>query len=151
VGCGYGGLYLAICYFRHLWPRHSIQHYYLVDLPEIGKLIYRYLTLNRAHAGIPFSVHLPFGEEIPGDDEPLFFISNYCFTELDAAIREKYVETLFPKIQQGFIIWQTVFGCPLALCREYFNYYKYCEERPQTARSEEGQKNYFVQYIRGPP
>jgi len=142
LGCGYGGLFLAICYFSKLL-NIEIQNYYLIDLPDIGILINNYLTENKPYININYHIHdaSNYGKDIY--DNNLFFISNYCFTEIEEKNRQEYILQLFPKISSGFIIWQTIFGLPIEnvniIQKKIININ---EEKPQTANNE--YKNYFV-------
>jgi hypothetical protein len=142
VGCGYGGLFLAINYFSKIL-QINIDMYYLIDLPEIIKLINRYLLLNEENIYLRYQLHLAYdyGKDI--DDDNLFFISNYCFTEIENHHRNNYISYLFPKIKHGFITWQTVFNLPISdvniIGKEIK---KIVEEYPQTATIHK--KNYYV-------
>jgi len=144
IGCGYGGLFLGLCYFSKILNT-KIDHYYLIDLPEICSLIRKYLEIHNENIQIPYTLHSAYnyGSEI--NDDNLFLISNYCFTEIAAEIRNKYISILFPKISNGFIIWQTVFNLPISetkiICK---NINKIEEELPQTASIQN--KNFFVYF-----
>jgi putative sugar O-methyltransferase len=143
VGCGYGGLFLAINHFSKILEI-SIDKYYLIDLPIICQLIKCYLE---QYSDINISYILKsaysYGEDI--DDNELFFISNYCFTEINKEHRDSYILKLFPKINNGFIIWQTVFGLPIKNTNIIGkDIKKIVEETPQTAPVTN--KNYFVYF-----
>jgi len=144
VGCGYGGLFLAICYFSKLFNT-KIDHYCFIDLPQVGELIKNYLELHTESINIEYSIHSAYnyGDDINQTD--LFLISNYCFTEISNEYRNKYIQTLFPKISNGFIIWQTIFNCPIEdTSKINKTIEKVVEEVPQTASQE--RKNYFVYF-----
>ena len=67
------------------------------------------------------------------------------FTEISNEHRNKYLETLFPKISNGFILWQTCFNFPIENVGLINNNAKsIAEEVPQT--SPEPFKNYFVYF-----
>lgn len=114
VGCGYGGLCLAII---DLAPHYHIQipHYHLIDLPAISELQKQYHT--RIHERIPntsntiLSYHSAFeyGKDIP-DKHGLFFISNYCFSEISAEHQEHYRTHLLtqPYVSHGFMAWNHI-------------------------------------------
>jgi hypothetical protein len=144
VGCGYGGLFLAINHFSQIL-NIKINKYYFIDLPEISKLIERYLNLHENEINIKYSIHSAenYGNDI--NDNDLFFISNYCFTEIDNVYRNNYINHLFPKVLNGFIIWQTVFNLPIEnvniIGKEIKNI---VEEYPQTANIIN--KNYYVYF-----
>ena len=139
VGCGYGGLFLAIDFFakRQCVP---ITKYHLVDLPEAGRLISKHLACHELT--IPHAIHdaTAYGSTV--DDTGLFLISNYCFTEIAETHRGKYVEHLFGKVAHGFITWQTN-SVPLDKTAMYLPNHvcSIQEEKPQTSGRN---KNYFV-------
>ena len=144
VGCGYGGLFLGICYFSKIL-NIKIDHYYFIDLPEICNLINNYISLHKDIINISYSTHSAFnyGSEI--DIINLFLISNYCFTEIEKEYRDNYITTLLPKVTNGFIIWQTIFNLPITQTNIMNKkIYKIDEEKPQTATIEN--KNYFVYF-----
>ena len=94
---------------------------------------------------INYSIHsaLNYGTDI--NDNNLFFISNYCFTEIDEIFRNNYIINLFPKSKNGFIIWQTIFNLPIEnvkLIKK--DIAKIIEEEPQTATVTH--KNYIVYF-----
>lgn len=143
VGCGYGGLCLAIWHFAKI-QNIAVDHYYLVDLPEATRVITKYLDANAVD--IPWSTHLAYhyGADIP--DINLFFISNYCLTEIDAEHHAKYRDTLLhPKTKHGFITWQTGMGYPLSRTYTIEKFIHCVEERPQTAPAHIS-KNYYAYY-----
>ena len=143
VGCGYGGLCLAIDHFAQV-RGISIPHYYLVDLPEAARVIDKYLSAHPV--AIPWSTHLAYqyGEDIAEHD--LFFISNYCLTEIDPEHHTAYRDLLIkPKTKHGFITWQTGMGCPISRTLAMDKFVYYAEERPQTAPAHIS-KNYFVYF-----
>ena len=143
LGCGYGGLFLAICYFSKLY-NINVDHYYLIDLPVICDLIKEYLELYNDIINIKYSIHSSYNYGADIEKTDLFFISNYCFTEISNDNRNKYIQVLFPSISNGFIIWQTCFG--LSIENTYIinkKIEKVIEELPQTNSQ---QKNYFVYF-----
>jgi len=144
VGCGYGGLFLAINYFSRIL-NIKINKYYFIDLPYICKLIQKYLLLNEADVIIDYSIHSAYNYGTDINDNDLFFISNYCFTEIDEVHRNNYINNLFPKTKNGFIIWQTIFNLPInnvnIIGKEI---QKKVEEYPQTATITH--KNYYVYF-----
>ena len=145
VGCGYGGLCLAINYFANLLQIH-IDKYHLIDLPNVCNLITYYLTANEKNVKIPFELHVSstFGTNIVSDR--LFLISNYCFTEIDDEYRNNYCANLLPKVKHGFMVWQT---CAFPSMRPadilQKNIASMEEERPQTC-FHSNNVNYFVYF-----
>jgi hypothetical protein len=146
MGCGYAGLFLAVNMFREKMgvEKGAIEGYNLVDLPEVCSLIDNYLELNKEFVSIPYSTweSTAFGADIP--DKDMFFISNYCFSELEPDIRDKYVSSLLPKASHGFMVFQTCFGVPLNAFEGLINktILKREPERPQTAP--EHVPNFFI-------
>jgi len=143
VGCGYGGLFLAINFFSKILEI-SIEKYYMIDLPPICNLIDLYLK-KQTDLNIEYILKTAYSYGKDIDDDNLFLISNYCFTEIDEQYRNGYISNLFPKIKNGFIIWQTVFGLPISdstIIRK--DIMKIDEEYPQTASVTN--KNYYVYF-----
>jgi hypothetical protein len=154
VGCGYGGLFLAVCYFSKILGI-PIGKYYMIDLPGTTDLITKYVA---AHPLLTYGVSYRVLNTSPVGDYGFskgdlggFFISNYCFTEIDEAYRKQYVDSLFRSgvVSHGFITWQTVFGLPIDLVSRYLGCVGSAEvlvdeERPQTAFVDF--PNYFVRF-----
>jgi len=121
VGCGYGGLCLAITQLAPMY-RITIETYHLVDLPEISALQKLYLSEHAVHS-LPVRFHSAetYGENI--QDRDLFLVSNYCFSEIDAAHQKKYIQHLFPKVSHGFMTWNHIplydFGFSVRSEREF--------------------------------
>jgi hypothetical protein len=144
VGCGYGGLFLAICYFSKLL-NIKIDNYYIIDFPEVCNLIDNYLKINAEFVNINYSLHNcnEYGKNIAERD--LFLISNYCFTEISVENRNNYIFNLFEKIKNGFIIWQTCLGTEIGdiklIKKDIINV---VYEKPQTAFLDK--PNYFVYF-----
>jgi hypothetical protein len=144
VGCGYGGLFLGINHFAKILNM-EIDKYYFIDLPEITNLIKRYIELHNNNININFSIVSAYNYGTDINDDDLFFISNYCFTEIEEFHRNNYIKYLFPKISSGFIIWQTGFNVPIHNVNIINKHIKYItEELPQTAPIEN--KNYYVYF-----
>ena len=145
IGCGYGGLFLAICYFSKLFDI-KIDNYYIIDLPDVCELINSYLQLHDKEININYSLHscYEYGKDI--DENNLFLISNYCFTEITDEHRTNYVNNVFNKVKNGFIVWQTVFGLGIDKVNLISKQIQsICDEKPQTAGIEKD-KNYFVYF-----
>jgi hypothetical protein len=154
VGCGYGGLFLAVCYFSKILGI-PIGRYYMIDLPGTTDLIKKYVA---AHPLLTFGVSYRILNTSPvgnygfsKGDLGGFFISNYCFTEIEEVYRKQYVDALFRTgvVSHGFITWQTVFGLPIDSASRYLGGMgdwglAVDEERPQTAFVDF--PNYFVRF-----
>lgn len=144
IGCGYGGLFLAINHFSNIL-NIKIQDYYIIDLPEICNLIELYLNYHSDTINIKYHIHKSYNYGKDIKDNELFLISNYCFTEISDEYRDSYISNLFSKIKNGFIIWQTIFNLQLnkvsILKKDIISIE---EEYPQTATNLH--KNYYVYF-----
>jgi hypothetical protein len=150
VGCGYGGLFLAICYFSKILGIR-LGEYTMIDLPDVVDLIRKYLL---AHPLLTFGVSYRVLEMCPtgyyGLDGGQFFISNDCFTEMDEEYRKQYAAGLFESgiVKHGFINWQTVFGVSIDSVGHYLDECVFpdvvVEERPQMSCA--NFPNYFVRF-----
>ena len=131
LGCGYGGLCLAI---QHFAKRYGvdIERYALIDLANASQLQKRYLVEYSQNTFLEFHSAEDHGKTLDGTD--WFFISNYCFSEISSENQRKYIENLLPKCQHGFLAWNMIdlyeFGKPIL---------NHQPERPLT-----GSKNRFV-------
>jgi hypothetical protein len=144
VGCGYGGLFLAINHFSKIL-NINIEKYYFIDLPEICNLIQEYISLYKDNINIDYSINSAYNYGKDINDDNLFFISNYCFTEIDDIHRNNYIQYLLPKTKNGFIIWQTIFKLKIQdvdIIEKEIT--KIIEEYPQTATIDK--KNYYVYF-----
>ena len=150
VGCGYGGLCLAINYFMSDFSV-NINTYNIVDLSEPINLIEKYLLLHKENISTEMVYHdsLTYGQNITNND--LFFISNYCYTEISIEHNNKYNDLLLSKVKHGFITWQhggnngsyPITNAPIILNK---NITKIEEERPQTDSGYGIHKNYFFYF-----
>jgi hypothetical protein len=113
IGCGYGGLFLALDFFAPFYGI-TIPSYHFVDLPELSKLQQYYLANHTLQSVPTFHSCYTYGSNIPETD--LFVISNYCFSEILNEHQQKYIQTLFPKVSHGFMVWNHIplydFGFP---------------------------------------
>jgi hypothetical protein len=105
VGCGYGGLCLAISQFSKLY-NIKVVNYNLVDLPQISLLQQQYLSNHTVDMKLNFYNSHNYGRDVT--DNNLFLISNYCFSEIDKVHQERYITNLFPKVSHGFIAWNMI-------------------------------------------
>jgi hypothetical protein len=105
VGCGYGGLSLAIDHFKSVFGVHPAS-YTMVDLDEPSALQMWYMSQNPTSFPILFERAATYGSNVLGTDN--FLISNYCFSEIPASEQEGYLRVLFPKCSHGFITWNMV-------------------------------------------
>lgn len=125
VGGGYGGLFLAITFLCD----HVIEEYHIVDLDEALRL--QKLVLSD-HPNVHYHSCTTFGDEVPNG---CFFISNYCFSEINSQYREGYTKSLLPRCTKGFLAWNSIqpydFGKqivfeierPLTFTGNYFVYF----------------------------
>ena len=105
VGGGYGGLCLAVSSFAKHYGV-SIASYTIVDIKEPSALQNLYLSNHSLNFPVKFEDAATYGAGI--DRSGLFLISNYCFSEISADVQKEYINTLFPKVSQGFIAWNMI-------------------------------------------
>jgi hypothetical protein len=130
VGGGYGGLCFALYHFSKKYGI-TINSYAIVDLPNISTLQRMYIS-TLSLTDVEFIDATTFGADITREN--LFLVSNYCFSEIVSDFQEKYIQTLFPKVQHGFMAWNNIptynFGFQIREEEEYpktgyFNKYVY--------------------------
>jgi hypothetical protein len=124
VGCGYGGLCLAIDYVSNNM-NININSYACIDLENPLRLQQRYIETVGTHFPVRFHSAFTFGSDISGTNN--FLISNYCFSEIGDENRQKYIEILIPKVSHGFMTWNAI---PLFNFGKEF--IKVEDENPQT-------------------
>jgi hypothetical protein len=134
LGGGYGGLCLAINYCSKYFSSLKITEYNIVDLDAPSRLQKKYLSCHKLSYPVNTYVGDNFGAELVGGED-LFMISNYCFSEIDRTLQEKYISILFPKVKHGFITWNMIpvydIGKSISIEEEY----------PKT-----GQYNYYIRF-----
>lgn len=107
VGCGYGGLCLAINHLSNTYNiKIKIKSYNLIDLPSLSKLQQLYLKEHQLNFTTNFHSAFNYGADI--EQNELFLISNYCFSEISSENQQKYINTLFPKVSHGFMAWNYI-------------------------------------------
>ena len=150
VGCGYGGLCLAINFFMNDF-NIDIENYHIIDLKEPVKLINSYLTMHKKELKTKLFYHnsSTFGSNI--HDKNLFFISNYCYTEIDTHLNKQYTTQLLTKVSHGFITWQNGgnnHAYPIENAESIINHkiIKTMGEKPQTDAGHGIYKNFFVYF-----
>jgi hypothetical protein len=134
LGCGYGGLCVAINFFKH--NDMIIDSYTCIDLSSVIELQKLYLSNFQLSFNVDFVDSNSYGKDIPNDN--MFLISNYCFSEINTYYQTKYIQHLFSKINHGFIIWNHI---PLYDFGKHI--IKIEQERPLTG-SKDGNSNLFV-------
>jgi hypothetical protein len=85
------------------------------------------------------------------ENDKLFFISNYCYTEIEKRHNDLYSHILLPKTTNGFIIWQNGGNNGCYRIENSSNITKkqilnIIEEKPQTDAGYGIYKNYFVYF-----
>jgi hypothetical protein len=146
LGPGYGGLFLAINFFAKIM-NIRINKFYLIDIPGANNLTNFYLNLHKDNITISYELHeaSKYGTTVPSGK--LFFISNYCYTDIETEEKEYYYSNLIKRTDNGFIIWQSI-----AFDIEYMNQMfkdsskvQVVVERPQTCFNV-STPNYFVMF-----
>ena len=105
IGCGYGGLCVAVDYVSKIM-NITITSYTCIDLDSPLKLQEKYIGLFKTYFPVKFHSASTFGSAISGTNN--FLISNYCFSEIGPEFRQKYIETLIPKVSNGFMTWNYI-------------------------------------------
>lgn len=105
VGCGYGGLALAIDSFSSMFGV-TVKSYTMIDLDDPLSFQKLYLSHHATSFPIYFESASTYGSNVKGNDN--FLISNYCFSEVHSQIQQNYLRTLFPKCCNGFLLWNHV-------------------------------------------
>jgi hypothetical protein len=150
VGCGYGGLCVAINFFK-VFFNVEIENYNIIDFKESCNLIKKYLELHSEVITTKMKYHSneSYGKEV--EEEKLFFISNYCYTEIDVEHNIGYTNYLLPKVEHGFLVWQNggnKGAYPVENAGEKLlkDIKKVEYERPQTDAGYHIYNNYFVYF-----
>ena len=106
IGVGYGGLCFAIHFFSKFY-NIKINSYTIIDIKSVCELQKLYLNIIEYDiSNIEYLNSNTFGNDIK--KENLFLISNYCFSEIESHLQQKYIDILFPKILHGFMIWNLI-------------------------------------------
>jgi putative sugar O-methyltransferase len=132
VGGGYGGLAIAMLQFANKFSI-EIKEYHICDLDPV--IILQEIYLKQVLGNIEiFKFHQAetYGANIENNN--LFLISVYAFSEINKYYQERYLDILFPKIENGFILWNTPYN-------NFGREAKLEDERPQT-----GSINKFVYF-----
>ena len=114
-------------------------------------MIKNYLNLHNSTIYTNINIHLntTYGQNVA--DADLFFISNYCYTEIDTEHNTKYSDILLPKAKHGFITWQNGGNrgaYPIEKSSQIIKkvIQKVIDEKPQTDAGYGIYKNYFVYF-----
>jgi hypothetical protein len=105
VGSGYGGLCLAL---QHFAKKKGVvfSNYACIDLTGPSQLQKMYLSNHNLPYPVTFHDASLFGKDVQGEN--LYFISNYCFSEICMEYQTQYKEFLLPKCNHGFITWNNI-------------------------------------------
>jgi hypothetical protein len=122
LGGGYGGLYLCIDYMSKFY-NVKIKKYTIIDLVCAISLQSVYVSKFQTKIPLQLLDSNNYGSEL-SSTENLCLISCYCFSEIDMTHQRKYIETLFPHVSHGFIVWNNIpvynFGFKLNISFEPF-------------------------------
>jgi hypothetical protein len=124
LGGGYGGLCLAMFHFASAY-NIQINSYTICDLPDVCILQQMYISKLNPSLKINYVDATTFGKSIENNN--LFLISNYCFSEISKDLQQSYINILFPKVVHGFFAWNAIpvynFGFSTTIVDEYPNTY----------------------------
>ena len=103
IGGGYGGLSLALSIYANKF-NVTVHKYHYIDLPNVALLQKLYIEQYNPSFLVEAHSADTFGRDIMPSDKPLYLISCYAFTEINKQLRNNYLQTLFPKVNHGFIL-----------------------------------------------
>ena len=96
IGCGYGGQLLVADELL------QIRNYYTYDLPEVNKLIEKYVNHFLLECNFyTASINSPIDSDID------LLISNYAFSELPRGLQLRYIEKLLKRAKSGYMMMNT--------------------------------------------
>ena len=93
IGCGYGGQYLILDQVM------KINHYTLIDLYNVNKLIEKYLE----HHLLNSSYETKTINQLKSNKQFDLVISNYAFSELPAHTQISYIKKIMLKSKNGYL------------------------------------------------
>ncbi len=136
IGCGYGGQYLILDQVM------KINHYILMDLHEVNKLIEKYLE----HHLLNSSYETKTINQLQGNKQFDLVISNYAFSEVPPQTQISYIKKILLNSKNGYLTMNSgkensIFKNHLSL-EEIKNYMKnitILEEEPNTCEG-----NYII-------
>lgn len=100
IGGGYGGL----CYWLRVFLK-SVINYTIIDLPTPCKLQDRCLTYLKTQCTSISDIEL-----FRTSSRPLFFISNYGYSEFNQYYQDLYKNKIISQANGGFLIWNNWTG-----------------------------------------
>ena len=142
LGCGYGGLCLAVQILAPLFTDLCLGTYVMIDLPEACAVTRAYLQVHQPH----ISTEIKIIDDVKNmDDGSYFLVSNYCFSALSSEWQTKYRVDLVDHCSHGWITWQTCFGDSIENSWNLLGKQgEVMEEKPQTAPIDV--KNYWIHF-----
>lgn len=153
LGCGYGGLCLAVQILAPLFTDicigkggENVQQltYVMIDLPEACALTRAYLQVHQPHISTEIKI-MDDVKNVDMNDGSYFLVSNYCFTALSSEWQLKYRVHLVDHCSHGWFTWQTCFGDSIEHSMGLLDKHgQVIEEKPQTAPID--MKNYWIHF-----
>lgn len=110
IGAGFGGQ----CYVLSVLQKFS--KYLIYDLPEVNKLIKRFVT-TLAVPGVQF---MPLIQKVNGSIDLL--ISNYAYTECNEETKEEYFHKVIKHAKRGYMLCNAIvadFGSFIQLLKDH--------------------------------
>ena len=149
LGCGYGGLCLAVQILAPLFTDLCLGSYVMIDLPEAGALTRAYLQVHQPHISTEIKIidDVSTFPDASTTFSSYFLVSNYCFSALSHEWQFKYRVHLVNHCSHGWITWQTCFGDTIENYRFVLGKQgDVIEEKPQTAPPDI--KNYWIHFLK---
>tara|TARA_B110000285_G_C15036331_1_gene569479 strand:- start:315 stop:1208 length:894 start_codon:yes stop_codon:yes gene_type:complete len=94
IGCGYGGQYLILDQVK------KINHYTLIDLHDVNKLIEKYLECHLLNS----SYETKTINQLENNRQFDLVISNFAFSELPPQTQIKYIKKVLLNSKNGYLI-----------------------------------------------
>lgn len=136
IGCGYGGQYLILDQIM------KINHYTLMDLYDVNKLIKKYLEYHLLNS----SYETKTINQLKDNRKFDLVISNYAFSELPLQTQIKYLKKVLLNSKNGYLTMNSskenflsIKHLSLKEMKKYIKDIKVLEEEPSTAK-----RNYVI-------
>ena len=133
IGPGYGGQALILENF------FDIKEYRFVDLPDVNRLIKKFINLHNFKFKSSFSTIDKFNEDTKSD----LFISNYAFSELPKKIQKLSIKKIIYNSKSGYMIVNNFYNFSF----KFMNIKQYQKNIPGLCIHEEVPNSYIFNKI----